>query len=92
MVSRCFGWLATAKKVLRSSLDNDLAALPRLKIVSQQAIGVRLLKFASRLGLGKPLTKMSLPDYVSDIGLRYLVIPIMAVAISVASSPSDADS
>jgi uncharacterized membrane protein YpjA len=28
-----------------------------------------------------PIAKMSLPDYLGDIALRYLIIPIMAVAI-----------
>jgi hypothetical protein len=39
-----------------------------------------------------PLTKMSLPDYFGEIALRYLVIPIMAFAIGVATSTSGAES
>jgi len=35
-----------------------------------------------------PLTKMSLPDYAGEIALRYLVIPIMAVAIDTAGRSS----
>ena len=57
---------------------------------------VGLLWFGVNVGLDLlillPLTKMSLPDYLGDIGLRYLVIPIMAIAISAASSTSGADS
>ena len=35
-----------------------------------------------------PMTRMSLSDYFGEIALRYLVIPIMAVAIDVAASAS----
>lgn len=37
-----------------------------------------------------PLTKMSLPDYVGEIALRYLVIPIMAIAIEMSAGTSGA--
>jgi hypothetical protein len=37
-----------------------------------------------------PLSKMSLPDYFSEIGLRYLVIPIMSVALS-SMTPGDGE-
>jgi uncharacterized membrane protein YpjA len=35
-----------------------------------------------------PMTKMSLPAYASEIALRYLVIPIIAVAIDAADGTS----
>jgi uncharacterized membrane protein YpjA len=39
-----------------------------------------------------PLTNMSLPDYAGEIALRYLVIPIMAIAIdAVAGISGDAE-
>lgn len=34
-----------------------------------------------------PLTKMRLTDYFGEIALRYLVIPIMAIAIGIAAKP-----
>jgi pimeloyl-ACP methyl ester carboxylesterase len=37
------------------------------KMVSQTATGVRLLKFVSRLGLGKSLTKMSMGNATKDL-------------------------
>ena len=39
-----------------------------------------------------PPTKMSLVDYVGDLGLRCHVIPVTALSIGVASSASNADS
>ncbi len=36
-----------------------------------------------------PLTGMNLTDYAGEIALRYLAIPIMAIAISVASEESN---
>ncbi|MFM9887285.1 MAG: hypothetical protein ACKVQT_30020 [Burkholderiales bacterium] len=38
-----------------------------------------------------PMTKMSLPDYFGEIALRYLVIPIMAIAIDIAADASRAN-
>lgn len=35
-----------------------------------------------------PMTNMGLGDYAGEIALRYLVIPIMAVAIGAAAGPS----
>lgn len=51
---------------------------------------VGLLWLAINVGLDLlilvPMTKMSLPDYFGEIALRYLVIPIMAVAVDAASN------
>jgi len=51
---------------------------------------VGLLWLAINVGLDLlilvPLTKMRLPDYAGEIALRYLVIPIMAVAIDRAAA------
>ena len=51
---------------------------------------VGLLWLAINVGLDLlilvPLTKMSLWDYAGEIALRYLVIPIMAVAIDASTS------
>jgi uncharacterized membrane protein YpjA len=58
----------------------------------QPGLVVGLLWLAINVGLDLlilvPLTKMSLPDYAGEIALRYLVIPIMAVAIDVAAARS----
>jgi uncharacterized membrane protein YpjA len=37
-----------------------------------------------------PLARMNLSDYFGEIALRYLVIPIMAVAIGDVAAPSEA--
>jgi hypothetical protein len=51
---------------------------------------VGLLWLAINVGLDLlilvPMTKISLPDYFGEIALRYLVIPIMAVAVDAAPS------
>lgn len=38
-----------------------------------------------------PLSSMGLPEYFGDIGLRYLLIPILAVAIDVAAARANDD-
>jgi hypothetical protein len=35
-----------------------------------------------------PMTRMSVPDYFGEIGLRYLLIPIMSIAIDAAARGS----
>ncbi len=59
--------------LINSSHENQHESFPDLdKMVSQAARGVRLLKFASRLGLGKPLTKMSLGSAAKSLSTEDL--------------------
>ena len=80
LVGHSFGGLLTrfyagfhpedvAGVVLVNSSDvEQYDTIPSLdKMVSQTAMGVRLLKFVSRLGLGKLLTKMSMGSAAKDI-------------------------
>ncbi len=59
----------TAGVVLLDSSDVDqYATFPSMdKVVSQMATGVRLLKFLSRLGLGKQLSKLSLGSALNSL-------------------------
>jgi uncharacterized membrane protein YpjA len=57
--------------------------------IGQEGLVVGTLWLAINVGLDLiilvPLSKMSLLDYFSEIGLRYLIIPIMALAIAAAA-------
>jgi hypothetical protein len=68
------------------------ACVPAAAVVQASGLVVGLLWLAINVGLDLlilvPLTKMSLPDYASEIALRYLVVPIMAVAIDAVGGTS----
>jgi uncharacterized membrane protein YpjA len=63
--------------------------------IRQEGLVVGTLWLVINVGLDLvilvPLSKMSLFDYFSEIGLRYLVIPIMAIAIAAAAGGAKSD-
>jgi uncharacterized membrane protein YpjA len=65
---------------------------PRIR---QEGLVVGVLWLAINVGLDLitvvPLSKMSIYEYFSEIGLRYLVIPIMAIAIAAAAGGTKLD-
>ena len=70
--------------LLDSTHEDEYASFPDMnKFVNQAAQGVRLMKFAARLGLGKPIARLSLGSAAKSLSKEDLDL-----FLTVASRPS----